>query len=223
MIQYTIGFRLPSGHPSSVHQAKQSPDLRQIPFSPFPFKPSALRTGLWTPVPTGVYWNNESWTGKTSNAPVPSSYNSNKITWEIRFEFPYSKEETEHPALWDTSHLPVEVLWSQLLARHLGVEIAPLLLSFHPVTDPNPFRRQIWVTLEALHLVLSKLMLRPRRILGQWANTGKEQKHLKTWASSGLHSQEVEVLGSSILEWANKLYFIFRCLWVQHGSQLKDT
>lgn len=77
--------------------------------------------------------------------------------------------------------------------------------------------------LGALHLVLSKLILRSRMILRQLANTSNEQKHLKTWASSGLHSQEVKVFGNSIPELASKFYLIVRCLWVQCGSQLKHT
>lgn len=55
------------------------------------------------------------------------------------------------------------------------------------------------------------------------SSTSKEQKHLKTWASSGLHRQEVKVFENSILESASKFYLIFRCLWVQCGSQLKHT
>lgn len=62
--------------------------------------------------------------------------------------------------------------------------------------------------LGALHSVLSKLILRARMILRQLANTGKEQKHLKTWESTELHSQEVGDFGNSFLELASKFYII---------------
>jgi len=87
-----------------------------------------------------------------------------------------------------------------------------------PATALNLSGEQIWVTLGALHFALSKLILRSRRILRQSANTGKEQKHVKTLASSGLYNQEVKVFGNSIMELTSKFYLIFRCLWVPCGS-----